>query len=119
MGLDLRFLPGSEPGEFRDGTAATFDQARADFEVAWKRFSANRTEADYQAWRDRRDSTARKYAMWKAGELLPSQKPDSMMRCPCGERFDSHRLEHNLIHVPHITTSRANEIRRCPPVRRA
>ena len=25
------FYPGSEPGEFRDGTAATFDQARADF----------------------------------------------------------------------------------------
>jgi hypothetical protein len=24
------FYPGSEPGEFRDGTAATFDQARAD-----------------------------------------------------------------------------------------
>jgi hypothetical protein len=43
--------------------------------------------------------------MWKAGELLPSQKPDSMMRCPCGETFDSHQLEHNLVHVPHITAA--------------
>jgi hypothetical protein len=106
------FYSGSEPGEFSGGTASTFDQARADFEVAWQRFSAKRTEAHYQAWCDQRDRTMRKYAMWKAGELLPSQKADSMMRCPCGERFDSHRLEHNLIHVPHITASRANEIRR-------
>ena len=35
------FYPGSEPGEFRDGTAATFDQARADFEVAWSDFRRN------------------------------------------------------------------------------
>jgi hypothetical protein len=106
------FYPGSQPGEYRDGIAATFDQARTDFDQAWRRFSAKRTEADYQAWRDQRDWTARKYAMWKAGELLPSQKPDSTMSCPCGETFDSHRLEHNLIHVPHITASRANENRR-------
>jgi len=28
----------------------------------------NRTEADYQAWRDQRDFTARKYAAWDRGE---------------------------------------------------
>lgn len=44
--------------------------------------------------------------MWAAGELLPSQKPNSM-RCPCGETFDSDRLEHTVVHVPHITTARA------------
>ena len=48
----------------------------------------------------------REFAMWAAGELLPSQKPNSMMRCPCGETFDSHRLEHTVVHVPHITTAR-------------
>jgi hypothetical protein len=33
--------------------AKTFDQARADFvEAAWKLFLSNRTEADFQAWRD-------------------------------------------------------------------
>jgi len=46
------------------------------------------------------------YAMWKAGEWLPSQKPNSLMRCPCGQVFDSHKLEHTLIHVPHITAAR-------------
>src|SRR5713101_9034211 len=63
------FYPGS--GEHQNGTAATFDQARSDFEAAWKVFLANRTEADFQAWRDQRDWTARKYALWDAGKRLP------------------------------------------------
>jgi hypothetical protein len=61
-------------GEYLDGTGATFDQARADFEKAWRAFSAKRTPADFQAWRDHRDWTDRKYAMWERGERLPSQK---------------------------------------------
>jgi hypothetical protein len=44
--------------------------------------------------------------MWEAGERFPSQKPNSFMRCPCGEVFNSHRLEYTLIHVPHITQPR-------------
>jgi hypothetical protein len=97
------FYPGSEPGEHKACTAATFDGARADFGAAWRVFLAKRTKADFQAWRDQRDWTARKYAMWERGEKLPSQQPNSTMRCPCGKLFDSHRLEHSLIHVPHIT----------------
>jgi hypothetical protein len=50
------------------------DQARLDFEVEWRQFSARRTPADYQAWRDQRDWTARKYAMWERGERFPSQQ---------------------------------------------
>ena len=68
------FYPGSSPGEYLDGTAATFDQARADFGKAWRAFSAKRTPADYRACRDQRDWTARKYAMWERGERLPSQE---------------------------------------------
>jgi hypothetical protein len=35
------------------------------------------------------------------------------MRRPCGATFDSHQLEHNLVHVPHITAARrTNEIHR-------
>jgi hypothetical protein len=30
-GWDCGFYPGSHPGEHQSGTAATFDQARADF----------------------------------------------------------------------------------------
>jgi hypothetical protein len=57
------FYPGSRPGEYRSGTAASFDQARADFEQTWKIFLSNRTEADFLAWRDDRNWTARKYTM--------------------------------------------------------
>ncbi len=61
--------------------------------------------------------TARKYEMWTTGEKLPSQKPSSMMRCPCGEMFDSHRLENTLIHVPHITAEhKSREVRRAQTV---
>ena len=67
------FYPGSEPGEYRYGPAPSFAQARSDFEVAWRIFSASRTEVDYQAWRDQRDWTARKYAMRERGEKFPSQ----------------------------------------------
>jgi hypothetical protein len=102
-GWSCGFYPGSRPGEYAYGTGATFDQARAEFEAAWQVFLSKRTEADFQAWRDQRTRTARKYAMWERGERMPSQKPSSLMRCPCGEVFDSHRLEHTLIHVPHIT----------------
>jgi hypothetical protein len=101
------FYPGSHPRECTNDTAATFDQARADFERAWAVFLSRRTEADFQNWRDDRDWHARKYAMWVAGEKLPSQKPTSLMRCPCGETFDSHRLEHTMVHVPHITKAQS------------
>jgi hypothetical protein len=47
--------------------------------------------------------------MWERGERLPSQIPTSMMHFPCGQRFDSHRLEQNLIHVPHITAALATD----------
>jgi hypothetical protein len=69
------FYPGSESGEYTSGTATTFEQARADFAKAWQVFSAKRTEVDYQAWRDQRDLTARKYARWDRGERLPAQQP--------------------------------------------
>jgi hypothetical protein len=37
-GWHCGFYPGSHPGEHEDGTAATFDQASADFEAAWQQF---------------------------------------------------------------------------------
>jgi hypothetical protein len=36
--------------------------------------------------------------MWARGEKLPSQLPNSMMRCPCGERFDSHDPAESYVH---------------------
>jgi hypothetical protein len=65
------------PGDRQNGTAATFDEARADSESARLVFLSKRTEANFQAWRDQRDWTARKYALWDAGKRLepPSYGP--------------------------------------------
>jgi DNA-binding transcriptional ArsR family regulator len=38
------FYPGSQPGECTDGTAPTFDQARVEFEDAWRVFLSRQTE---------------------------------------------------------------------------
>lgn len=60
------FYPGCHPRERTDGTAATFNQARTEFEEAWQVFLSNRTEADFAEWCHQRDWIARKYAMWEA-----------------------------------------------------
>jgi hypothetical protein len=64
------FYPGSHPGEQTSGTAVSLNDARAGFERAWAVFLSNRTETDFQEWRD-----------------------------------DRHRLEENLVPVPHITAA--------------
>ena len=78
------FYPGSHPRECTTGSAPDFEHARADFETAWRIFSAKRTEADYQAWRDNRDLTAWRYAMWDTGMKMPTQTQDGTARCFCG-----------------------------------
>jgi hypothetical protein len=64
------FYPCSHPAECTQDTAATFDQARADFETAWRVFLSNRSEADFQAWRDQRDWTAEKYRRFDRHERM-------------------------------------------------
>jgi hypothetical protein len=66
-------IRGSHPRECTSGTAASFDQARRDFEEAWRVFLANRTEADFDEYRKHRAWTAWKYAMWDSGCKLPTQ----------------------------------------------
>jgi hypothetical protein len=50
------------------GTAASFDEARAAFETAWRVFLAKRTEADFQAWREEQAWTEEKYRRFDRGE---------------------------------------------------
>lgn len=60
----------SRPGECTSGTAATFESARAAFLVEWAMFLSKRTEDDFEAGRQERDWTARKYAAWERGEKV-------------------------------------------------
>ena len=76
--------PGCEPGEQSGGTADTFDHARAGFERAWQVFAANRTEADFQAWRDEGDWTAEKYRRRDRGEPMPPDWRVAELRPPQG-----------------------------------
>jgi hypothetical protein len=66
------FYPGSDPGEHRVGTAATFAEARTAFEAAWREYLPRRTEADFEAWRDHQAWTREKYARFDRGEHMPS-----------------------------------------------
>ncbi|SHG21914.1 hypothetical protein [Bradyrhizobium erythrophlei] len=76
-GWSCGFYPGSHPREHTNGSAPTFDEAHRDFEAAWRVFLSKRTEADFQEWRDQRDWTERKYAMWERGERFSSQQPSA------------------------------------------
>jgi hypothetical protein len=105
-GWSCGFHPGSHPGEYLSGTAADFEAARIEFETAWRIFSAERPEADYQEWRHQRDFTAEKYAEWDRGERI-TQNSDSVMRCICGVRFDSRRPAESYDHRAHIYAARA------------
>jgi hypothetical protein len=100
---------GFYPGTERYGSAETFEAARIEFEAAWRILLARCTESDFQTWRNDRDWHERKHAMWERGEKMPSQKPNSLMRCACGMTFDSHRPEDNLIHAPHIYASQQRD----------
>jgi hypothetical protein len=82
------FYPGSRPGECQSGTAATFHEARADFEAAWRVFLSNRTEADFDEWRRSSAWSSWKYAMWDKGCRMPAQSTDGRARCFCGETID-------------------------------
>jgi hypothetical protein len=75
-GWSCGFHPGSDVRDHARGTAATFDQARADFEAAWRIFLPKCTEEGFQEWRRQQASTAWKYAMWEAGCRMPTQMVD-------------------------------------------
>jgi hypothetical protein len=65
------FYPGSDPGDDRHGTAASFEAARAAFEAAWRDYLPNRTDADFQSWRDQVAWTGEKYRRFDRHALMP------------------------------------------------
>jgi hypothetical protein len=57
------------------GSAPTFDDARADFEAASRVFLLERTEADFQGWREAQAWTAWKYKCGRPGTGSPPNRP--------------------------------------------
>jgi hypothetical protein len=76
------FYPGT--GQGQNGTTADFETCRVEFEATWRRLLPKLTEASFQQWRDQRDRTALKYAMWGRGERMPTQKPNSVILAHAG-----------------------------------
>ena|ERR1700731_2019843 len=70
-GWNCGCYPGSHPRESTSGSAGTFEQARTDFESSWAVFLSNRTDGDFQAWRDERDWMAEKYRRFDRHERMP------------------------------------------------
>jgi hypothetical protein len=80
-GWKCGFYPGAEPNEHRGGSASTFEQARAAFEVAWQQFLARRTREDFAAYRRHCDYQAWKQAMWDANCRMPTQVESGVSSC--------------------------------------
>jgi hypothetical protein len=110
-GWTCGFYPGVEPGQHQDGTAATFEDARAAFEKAWNRLLPTLTEEAFDEWRQDRDFRAKIRETRARGEKLDTEIPNSMMRCVCGEMFDSHDPQGSLPHRRHIYAAQADGIR--------
>jgi hypothetical protein len=102
-------------GQHLSGIAASLNQARADFERAWREYQSGCTNADFEAHRRQRASTAWKYAMWDAGCRMPTQAVDGRTRCFCGEPIDV-KSSSDHIYACHMELV---EIRRNSPIYRS
>jgi hypothetical protein len=83
-GWQCGFYPLTHRGEHAEGTAASFEQARADFVAAWTEYLPKCAPTDFEEYRRQRARTAWKYAMHDAGAKMPTQLPSGRSRCSCG-----------------------------------
>ena len=92
----IGFYPlNQRPGRHIGDIAATFEQAHAAFEEAWRAYLPQCTEADFAENRRRRAFTAWKYHMHETGTPLPTQTTSGRSKCFCGapltiQSVDSH-----------------------------
>jgi hypothetical protein len=101
------FYPGLHPGQHRSGIAATFEEARDDFEADWNGRQPNIPDGAFEEYRRERDSRAKMRSIQARGERLPSEIFSSMMRCVCGVHFDSHKPAESYDHRAHIYAAQA------------
>ena len=104
-GWSCGFYPGCDPGESKAGTAASFDDARAEFQKAWDRLAPKKTEAHFELWRRQRDFTAWKDRMHDENRMhdekkpLPTQRTDGRAQCFCGTDITNALVDRH-IHGP-------------------
>ncbi|MBR1157442.1 hypothetical protein [Bradyrhizobium sp. JYMT SZCCT0428] len=94
---DVGSYPASHRGHNRSGYAASFEEARAGFEAAWKGYLPKCTEADFNEYRRQRAWTAWKYAMYDAGLPLPTQSTSGQARCFCGAAVNNAGVHRHIL----------------------
>ena len=104
-GWSCGFYPRTDPGEHRSGIAETFEEARAGFQAAWQELAATRTGADFEAWRRQRDWPAWKDRMHDLALPLPTQRPEGIARCFCGEVITNPTLHDHVRTAHHLTAA--------------
>src|SRR5262245_60889150 len=67
------FHPVSHRGIRADGVAASFDEARAAFEVAWRDILPQCSDDDFAEHRYQRAFIKWRYQMWSEGHKLPTE----------------------------------------------
>src|SRR5690349_22956967 len=95
-GWHCGFSPAIDRGLRAGGTAATLEQARADFAEAWASYLPRCTEADFEGYRRQEAWTAWKYEMHETGCKLPTQMPELRSRCFCGMAIDSVTMDQHV-----------------------
>jgi hypothetical protein len=95
-GWQRGFFPPSHNGQHVEGTAETFEQARADFGAAWEEYLPKCTEVDFLGYRRQRAWTAWKYAMQESGCRMPAQNANGRSRCFCGAEIDLKNTEEHV-----------------------
>ncbi|MCK1622413.1 hypothetical protein IVA98_03970 [Bradyrhizobium sp. 160] len=78
------------------GSAASFEEARSQFESAWARLAPTLTDKQFECWRRDRDFHAWKYRMWEKGCRLPTQNQTGRSRCFCGETITNGDIETHI-----------------------
>jgi hypothetical protein len=91
------FYPLTHRGVRADGIAETFDQARSEFEDAWRDYPPRCTEVDFEEYRRQEAWTAWKYAMWDAGCRMPTQTVDDRARCFCGVEITNRSTSDHIV----------------------
>lgn len=98
-GWRVGFFPGMDPAAHCQGSAATFEEARATFELAWQKLQPTLSEAQFEEWRRSRDFHAWKNRMWAEKCRMPTQNQNGQSTCFCGAPISIGCEEH--IHTVH------------------
>jgi len=78
-----------EPDQHRSGSSASYEQARAAFERAWRNLLPQLTPENFEASRRHLALERWKHRMWKEeGFKMPTQLTSGRSECFCGKPID-------------------------------